>query len=220
MKQTANYQLNQWEASDRIRREDFNRDNANIESCMVALQDAVAQEAQARQTGDAAVSAELNARVDAVPFVKLCQIKAERATQQMDLDLRAYPLEQYYHLMIIPEITTVSTQADSYVHVRCNGISERIYEKGSESLNYWAKVPAGGSRGSCVLQLQEGGGILHLWCTQSSLLSVGYQESGMSGSSIMTGGPTAAQLQTLNFVAPATDTIQSGSKITVFGLKR
>ena len=71
MKQTANYQLNQWEASDRIRREDFNRDNANIESGMVALQDAVAQEAQARQTGDATVSAELNARVDAVPFVLL-----------------------------------------------------------------------------------------------------------------------------------------------------
>ena len=71
MNQTATYQLTQWEASDRIRREDFNRDNVNIESGMTALQDAVVQEAQAREAADAAASAAMNARLDAIPFVKL-----------------------------------------------------------------------------------------------------------------------------------------------------
>ena len=220
MNQTANYQLNQWEASDRIRREDFNRDNVNIESGMTALQDAVVQEAQAREAADAAASAAMNARVDAIPFVKLFEISTENETQQMDLDLSAYPLEQYFRLIIIPEITTVSTASSAHVCVRCNGISEKVYRQGSDSLSYWAEVPVGRSRGGCVLQLLEGGGIMHLWCTQSTLLSNGYQESGMSGCSMKDDGPAPADLKTLNFVAPDTDTIQPGSKIAVFGLKR
>lgn len=34
MQKTANYQLNQWESSDRIRMEDFNRDNAKIDAAL------------------------------------------------------------------------------------------------------------------------------------------------------------------------------------------
>ena len=37
MKQTENYQLNQWEASDRILREDFNNDNLKLENALEDL---------------------------------------------------------------------------------------------------------------------------------------------------------------------------------------
>ena len=37
MQKTANYQLNQWEDSDRVRRSDFNADNAKLDSALAAL---------------------------------------------------------------------------------------------------------------------------------------------------------------------------------------
>ena len=38
--QTPNYQLNQWERSDKVQMEDFNADNAKIDAALVALADA------------------------------------------------------------------------------------------------------------------------------------------------------------------------------------
>ena len=37
MKQTSNYQLNQWEKTDRILMEDFNGDNAKVDAALKAL---------------------------------------------------------------------------------------------------------------------------------------------------------------------------------------
>lgn len=37
MNTTANYQLNQWEASDRVSREDFNADNQKIDAALAAV---------------------------------------------------------------------------------------------------------------------------------------------------------------------------------------
>lgn len=37
MKQTGTYQLNQWDAEDRIRREDFNADNQKVEQALTDL---------------------------------------------------------------------------------------------------------------------------------------------------------------------------------------
>ena len=36
MKQTSNYQLNQWEKTDRILMEDFNGDNAKVDAALKA----------------------------------------------------------------------------------------------------------------------------------------------------------------------------------------
>ena len=220
MKQTETYQLNQWEASDRIRREDFNRDNVNIEAGMKALGDSVSQEALARQAGDEALVREMSAQVAAIPLVKLCQVTATAETQQMDLDLSAYPLEQYYQLIIIPEITTVSTVEYANILVRCNGISSSIYRNGTDLQIYWAKIPAGKAKGISILQLMVGGGLMHLMCSECKLVYSTSHISGVSGSTMRPSGPSPAELQSLNFVAPETDVIQPGSKITLFGLKR
>ena len=37
MKKTEHYQLNQWEASDRIRMEDFNADNQRLEAALLGV---------------------------------------------------------------------------------------------------------------------------------------------------------------------------------------
>ena len=220
MNKTEIYQLNQWEADDRIRREDFNRDNANIEAGMTALNNAVSQEAQARKAGDEAAVREMSARVDAIPFVKLCEVTATAETQQMNVDLSAYPLEQYYQLIIIPEIQTVSTENNSNILVRCNGISNMIYRNDSALQNYWASIPAGKVIGVSMLQLMAGGGAMHLLCSECLQMKNTNHSSGMSGSTVQSNGPAPAELHTLNFVAPESDVIQPGSKITVFGLKR
>lgn len=39
MKQTGNFQLNQWDPTDRILREDFNRDNKTIDAALAPLRD-------------------------------------------------------------------------------------------------------------------------------------------------------------------------------------
>ena len=37
MKQTSNYQLNQWDPEDRILREDFNADNSKIDAALAEV---------------------------------------------------------------------------------------------------------------------------------------------------------------------------------------
>lgn len=65
---TTNYDLNQWEASDKVLRTEFNADNAKIDAALKANADAIAAEAAAREAGvsgkadQSALSAESSAR--------------------------------------------------------------------------------------------------------------------------------------------------------------
>ena len=45
MKQTSNYQLNQWEKTDRILMEDFNGDNAKVDAALAEQSTALAEQA-------------------------------------------------------------------------------------------------------------------------------------------------------------------------------
>ena len=47
MNQTSNYQLNQWDAEDRILREDFNADNAKIETALAGMAGTLTEHAAA-----------------------------------------------------------------------------------------------------------------------------------------------------------------------------
>ena len=49
MNKTANFQLTQWEKTDRIMMEDFNRDNAAIDAALKSNADKVAAETAARE---------------------------------------------------------------------------------------------------------------------------------------------------------------------------
>ena len=50
--QTANYQLNQWEAEDKVLRTEFNEDNQKIDAALGALAKAVPRTATGTYTGD------------------------------------------------------------------------------------------------------------------------------------------------------------------------
>lgn len=68
MNQTANYQLNQWESTDRILMSDFNSDNAKIDAALKAQAEAISEEAAARtaavgvKADASALTAEVSAR--------------------------------------------------------------------------------------------------------------------------------------------------------------
>lgn len=80
MNQTEHYKLNQWEKTDRIIMDDFNRDNANIETALTAAAAAVAAETAAR-AADVAMLATKS------PFVKLREIVTTQSAAQVNLDL-------------------------------------------------------------------------------------------------------------------------------------
>lgn len=111
MNETTQYHLNQWEAEDRILRQDFNRDNANLEQALLTLKTAVEAEVRARteavagERSDAASALEtvraaldaakaektalaaLQAQVDALPFVRLREVTTTAAANQIDVDI-------------------------------------------------------------------------------------------------------------------------------------
>lgn len=92
MKKTANYQLSQWEPSDRILREDFNADNAKVDA-------ALAKTAAAADRVDSAIAA-------AAPLVKLLDITTTSTVQQIDLDLSGIRLADYQEVIFFLDIGT------------------------------------------------------------------------------------------------------------------
>ena len=86
MNQTANYQLCQWDPTDRILMEDFNKDNEKIDAALKINTDSIAAEASARAEADEAVKA-------ALPLVKILDFTTEAPAPQVDLtvpDLTQY----------------------------------------------------------------------------------------------------------------------------------
>ena len=63
MKQTSNYQLNQWEKTDRILMEDFNGDNAKVDAALKGQAEALVAEQAAREAAVAAIAERAGARL-------------------------------------------------------------------------------------------------------------------------------------------------------------
>lgn len=69
MNKTANFQLTQWEKTDRIMMEDFNRDNAAIDTALKSSADAVAAETAARKAADTELGKKAGLQlIQTVPF--------------------------------------------------------------------------------------------------------------------------------------------------------
>ena len=77
MKQTQNYQLSQWEKTDRIEMEDFNEDNRKIDAALAA-------EKQARENADAAQLSTLRGEN---LWVKLKEVKLSSSVSSYSLTL-------------------------------------------------------------------------------------------------------------------------------------
>ena len=79
MKKTPNFSLSQWEFSDRIRMEDFNNDNLQMDNTLQELTESIAAETAARKS---AVSAEASARTAAVQAETAARNSAIAALEQ------------------------------------------------------------------------------------------------------------------------------------------
>ena len=84
--QTANYQLNQWEAEDKVLRTEFNADNAKLDAALKVNADAISGEAAARAAGDL--------------YVKLMEVTTSSASTQINLNMGSIDLTQYDSLDI------------------------------------------------------------------------------------------------------------------------
>ena len=104
MKQTSNYQLNQWDPEDRILREDFNADNGKIDAAL----------------------AEIKA---ASPYVKLAEVTAQTQTGQIDLDVSGIDFSQYLKVELFVHSPTyaggyniqVNNMTSGYYRASCSG---------------------------------------------------------------------------------------------------
>ena len=69
MNKTANFQLNQWEKTDRIMMEDFNRDNAALDAALKSSADAITAETAAREAADTTLGKKAGLQlIQTVPF--------------------------------------------------------------------------------------------------------------------------------------------------------
>lgn len=122
MRQTANYQLSQWDESDRILREDFNSDNQKI---------------------DAAIA-------DANHTEKLLDITTREEAVQVELSLEQVEWEKYRDLILYVETRGVQASGDQgyyNIYVTVDGLTSgyTLYEYGggtniSGSITYIASA--------------------------------------------------------------------------------
>ena len=62
LKQTTNYQLNQWDPEDRILRTDFNSDNAKVDAALKANADAISSESSTRASAVSSLNTQISQR--------------------------------------------------------------------------------------------------------------------------------------------------------------
>ena len=95
MQQTSNYQLNQWEGTDRILRTDFNADNAKIDAAITELREELATQIEA-------VRAESR-------LVLLKRETLDADVSEVEISLEAEHPEQYFELLIYVEPSASTT---------------------------------------------------------------------------------------------------------------
>lgn len=127
MNQTTNYQLSQWEDTDRILRVDFNNDNAKMDAALKANADAIAAEAAARLE----MKTELLAQN---LWVKLADVTAPASSAQVNVPAGQMNLTQYAVILVRPIMTTGT---GGELLLRVNG-QETYYGLPNNSGNYAA----------------------------------------------------------------------------------
>ncbi len=237
MHQTSQYHLNQWVPEDRILREDFNRDNANVEAGLVALGTrlgaeeaaraaAVSAERTAREQAVSSASAQLNAakadrtelsalsgRVDALPFVKLREVVLQSSAPQANVDVRGIDLSRYAFVLLSAHLIC----GIQSVYLRLNGVTDRYYRVRQNSQDYMAFMTNKEQFGYHLFRFFGTG--KEVSCIYES---VGYDGAGTTSYSSISAasGVVPSTLHTLNFVTQNTSVaIEAGSRFTFYGLR-
>lgn len=98
LQQTSNYQLSQWDAEDRILREDFNGDNSKLDEALKSQAEALAAETAAREAGDAALAEQVGLHT-----IKSATLAA--SANSMLIDLSDIDWSQWKMVHIILELS-------------------------------------------------------------------------------------------------------------------
>ena len=102
MKQTSNYQLNQWEMTDRIRMEDFNGDNEKVDAALKGQAEALAAETAAREAGDTALTDKLGLHL-------LASTHLTSGQANMTLELPGIDWTQWRFAFLVVELASGSS---------------------------------------------------------------------------------------------------------------
>ena len=102
MNQTANYQLSQWEATDRFLMSDFNSDNSKIDAALKANAEAIAAEAAARQAQPS--------------YEKLKTVTIATQGNGLDVDISGIDWGSYQEVLLLAEL-----QGSGYGALQING---------------------------------------------------------------------------------------------------
>lgn len=226
MEKTSQYQLNQWAAEDRILREDFNRDNANVEAGLVALGERVTAEQSAREQAvsnaksqleaskaDKTALEALQAQVDALPFVKLREFTTNAEAAQVDADMSGIDLRQYAYVLVVPRLSSGS----STIYLRLNGISDAYYFREASSRKYLVFFQSFAKDCNTLIKLMGMGEGITAISEYVAKSGDGFQDY----ASMDTGsGVSPSTLQTLSFMTDDSSVkISAGGKITIYGVK-
>ena len=112
MNHTPNYQLNQWEADDRVQRVDFNADNAKIDAALAGLP------------------------------VELRRVKLTGAAKKITFDLTDVDLEQYPRLRVVcPQLNATAGQMGIQVNGTTSGyVRQSATSTGGSSPSKYATI--------------------------------------------------------------------------------
>ena len=217
MQHTTNYALSQWEPTDRILMQDFNNDNAKLETALSALagatnieqQNRTAQDAAIRQefaAADASLLQQLNQLKAEMPIVKLLDISVPAAVMRVDVDLSQIDFTQYAEVRVLPMLCTGS----SYIHVSCNDPSPVIELFSSDY--YLCRLYSNSTAGryKSLIRLMAYAGYLH---SVAETFDADYRDPQYA---MAPASPD--QIQTLYF-QPDSDTILGGGRVLLWGVR-
>ena len=193
MTKTENYQLNQWEPTDRVLREDFNEDNRKIEAAIHTLS-------------------------ASIPYIKLLDVVTHEQAEQIDLDLSEIDCTKYWQFDLF---ATVSATENTYIYVRCNGFSNgyRLNTLTASSLLYLPAVGGknpGYAKGTIFLDTAIAGeGLGGKWTKDNEF----YTTFSAERYSIDTKLVSPATLHTLNLSANG-ELIPKGSRFVLYGIRK
>ena len=120
---TTNYDLNQWEASDKVLRTEFNSDNAKIDAALKANADAIAAEAAAREAADETIAA-------GNCWVKVLDATLETETQKWNIDMSGIDLSLYQKLTLHPHL---KGNSDQWVELRINHLDSGYHHENDDA---------------------------------------------------------------------------------------
>jgi hypothetical protein len=197
---TQNYQLSQWEESDRVLRSTFNENNAKIDAALKAATDAAT---------DAAAAA---------PYRKLKSITTAATVQQVDIDMSDINPTDYLRFEIYVAFSSAST--GSYASLLCNGLTSG-YKRGDGTANTlvytMADIDKSGYRGATCFEVYIGSAITG--CSRS--MSEQYNSGATYLFNLLDPAVCApSALNAFNITTNSVNVVGAGTKIEIYGVKK